>query len=177
MLVEEHSRHNVRGSVIAASTRIPQLNTIQGDLLELAVSGRFDVVIHGCNCQCTMGAGIAASIKSRFPEAYEADCATVKSDASKLGTFTSVTIKRTSHHFTIVNAYTQLHWRGKGVLADYDAIRLAFKNIRSTFPDQRLGYPRIGAGLAKGDWQLISTIIAEELDGEDHTLVEFAPSM
>jgi len=28
--------------------------------------------------------------------------------------------------------------------------------------------------LAKGDWQVISKIIAEELDGEDHTLVEFA---
>jgi len=31
----------------------------------------------------------------------------------------------------------------------------------------------IGAGLAGGDWGVISTIIKEELEGEDHTLVLF----
>jgi hypothetical protein len=34
--------------------------------------------------------------------------------------------------------------------------------------------PKLGAGLAKGDWELISQIITEELAGEDHTFVEFA---
>ena len=33
----------------------------------------------------------------------------------------------------------------------------------------------IGAGLAGGDWKVISKIISEELQGEDYTLVEFAP--
>jgi O-acetyl-ADP-ribose deacetylase (regulator of RNase III) len=36
-----------------------------------------------------------------------------------------------------------------------------------------IGYPAIGAGLAGGDWQLISSIIEEELAGEDHTFVVF----
>ena len=39
---------------------------------------------------------------------------------------------------------------------------------------KRIGYPRIGAGLAKGDWGVISNIIDVELGGEDHTLVEYA---
>jgi len=48
------------------------MNTVHGDLLRLALGGRFDVIVHGCNCQCAMGKGIALSIKQQFPEAYEA---------------------------------------------------------------------------------------------------------
>ena len=75
-----------------------------------------------------------------------------------------------------MNAYTQFHWRGEGVLADYDAIQSAFRLIKQHFAGRRIGYPKIGAGLAKGDWAKISAIIDQQLAGEDHTLVEFAPS-
>ena len=40
------------------------MKIIQGDLLQLAKQGDFDVIIQGCNCFCTMGAGIAKSIKN-----------------------------------------------------------------------------------------------------------------
>jgi O-acetyl-ADP-ribose deacetylase (regulator of RNase III) len=109
----------------------------EGDLLELALAGNFDVIVHGCNCQCTMGAGIAYSIS-----------------------------------FTVVNAYTQFHWHGPGVLADYDAIRSAMRLVKEQYPGKRIAYPRIGAGMAKGDWTLIAAIIKRALEGEDHTLVE-----
>ena len=39
---------------------------------------------------------------------------------------------------------------------------------------KRIGLPRIGAGLAGGDWPTIRAIVDEELAGEDVTLVEFA---
>jgi O-acetyl-ADP-ribose deacetylase (regulator of RNase III) len=48
--------------------------------------------------------------------------------------------------------------------------------VKRRFAGRRIGYPRIGAGLARGDWSIISTIIDEELAGEDHTLVDFAPA-
>jgi O-acetyl-ADP-ribose deacetylase (regulator of RNase III) len=152
------------------------VNVITGDLLQLAIDGRFDVIVHGCNCQCAMGKGIALSIKEQFPEAYAADLATAKGDRGKLGTFSSAVIERPPARFTVVNAYTQFHWRGKPgeVLADYDAIRLAFAGIKRTFAGLRIGYPKIGAGLARGDWAVIANIIDEALVGEDHTLVEFA---
>ena len=28
---------------------------IEGDFIQLALQGKFDVIAHGCNCQCTMG--------------------------------------------------------------------------------------------------------------------------
>jgi O-acetyl-ADP-ribose deacetylase (regulator of RNase III) len=53
------------------------MKTINGNLIKHALEGKFDVVIHGCNCSCTMGAGIAKSIKDQFPEAYQADLITI----------------------------------------------------------------------------------------------------
>jgi O-acetyl-ADP-ribose deacetylase (regulator of RNase III) len=154
------------------------MNVITGDLLEFARNGRFDVIVHGCNCQCAMGKGIALAIKQHFPEAYDADLATPKGDRAKLGTFSSAAVERPPARFTVVNAYTQFHWRGKAgeVLADYDAIRSAFALIRQHFTGRRIGYPKIGAGLARGDWSLIAGIIDDALTGEDYTLVEYAPA-
>lgn len=151
------------------------MKIVYGDLLKLALDGHFDVIIHGCNCQCTMGAGIAKKIKSTFPEAYAADCKTPSCDRAKLGSISFATVERNGREITIVNGYTQFHWRGSGVLADYDAIRSVMRIVKSQFSGKRIGYPKIGAGLAKGDWTIIAQIITEELDGEDCTLVEYVP--
>uniref|UniRef100_UPI00403A6A70 macro domain-containing protein n=1 Tax=Variovorax sp. BK018 TaxID=3450241 RepID=UPI00403A6A70 len=149
------------------------MKTVTGDLLQLALNGEFDVIIHGCNCQCQMGKGIALSIKQQFPEAYAADCLTAKGDEKKLGTYSAAEIIRGARSFYVVNAYTQFHWRGAGVKADYDAIREVMRTAKSRFSGKRIGYPKIGAGLAGGDWEIIRPIIDEELAGEDHTYVEF----
>ena len=155
---------------------MPAMKTIQGDLIKLALEGSFDVVIHGCNCQCTMGAGIAKSIKAEFPEAFDADLATAKGSRDKLGSFSKAIGERSGRKLTVVNAYTQFHWRGRGTLADYDAIRKVMRLIKIEFAGQRIGYPKIGAGLAGGDWDSIAQILDEELAGENHILVEFKPN-
>ena len=151
------------------------MKIVHGNLITLALDGVFDVIVHGCNCHCAMGAGIAKAIRETFPEAYEADCATAKGDRGKLGTISYASVVRGDLTITVVNAYTQYNSAGAGRLADYDAIRAAKASVRSAFAGRRIGYPRIGAGLAGGDWQVISAIIDEELAGEDHTLVEFQP--
>ncbi|MBW2567878.1 MAG: macro domain-containing protein [Deltaproteobacteria bacterium] len=150
------------------------MNTVKGDLIKLALNGKFDVIIHGCNCYCTMGAGIAKTIKHEFPEAYKADCKTEKGNESKLGSYSSVAIYKENHQITVVNAYTQYNYKGKGVKADYEAVRSVFKSIKNDFSGKRIGYPKIGAGLAGGDWNIISKIIDDELKDENHTLVEFS---
>ena len=45
------------------------MQVVKGDLIKLALQKEFDVIIHGCNCQCAMGAGIAKAIKDTFTEA------------------------------------------------------------------------------------------------------------
>lgn len=150
------------------------MRVIQGDLVKLAIGKEFDVIIHGCNCFCAMGAGIAKAIRDTFPEACDADLKTEKGSPDKLGTISYATVSRGDHEITIVNGYTQYHWKSPGILADYNAIRSVMRHVKTKFSGKRIGYPKIGAGLAKGDWNKISKIIDEELAGEKHTLVEFA---
>jgi O-acetyl-ADP-ribose deacetylase (regulator of RNase III) len=149
------------------------MNVIRGDLLRLALDGRFDVIAHGCNCMCQMGKGIAKSIRQEFPEAYAADRQTTPGDRAKLGTITTAQIERGDAKIVVVNAYTQFDYRPPGPNVDYDAIRAAMRQVKRHFAGRRIGYPKIGAGLAGGDWQRIAPIIDEELADEDHTLVEF----
>ncbi len=151
------------------------MKTVEGDLLTLALEGQFDVIVHGCNCFCTMGAGIARAIQEEFPEAYAADLVTIKGDRNKLGDFSFATVKRDGREITIVNGYTQFHFHGDSVLVDYHAVQNLCKKIRGLFSGKRIGYPKIGGGLAGGDWQKIASIIDQELAGEDHTLVIYVP--
>ncbi|WP_457577145.1 macro domain-containing protein [Desulfomarina sp.] len=151
------------------------MKTMKGDLLQLAIDGHFDVIVHGCNCFCRMGAGIARSIKSVFPEAFQADLATKEGDEKKLGSFSSATVKQNGHTITVVNGYTQYNSFGEGVLVDYRAVRKLFSLLKKEYGGRRIGYPKIGAGLAGGNWKKISAIIDEELEGENHTLVVFGP--
>ena len=151
------------------------MHTVRGDLLALAIAGDFDVIVHGCNCLNTMGAGIAKTIKQRFPGAFEADLATEKGSRDKLGSYSSAAIEMEHHTLTVVNAYTQYTWRGREANVDYDAIRAVFTKIADDFGGKRIGYPLIGAGLAGGDWDVISQIIDEKLTGEMHTLVKYQP--
>ncbi|MEM6927397.1 MAG: macro domain-containing protein, partial [Myxococcota bacterium] len=153
--------------------RMVAMKVVRGDLLALAQQGRFDVIVHGCNCQVAMGAGIAKSIRDRFPEAWEADRATAKGDPAKLGTVSVAEVARDGTTFTVVNAYTQDQWRGRGRKVEYGAVRAAMMEVRNRFSGRRIGYPRIGAGLAGGDWGVIARIVDDVLEGEDHTLVEF----
>ncbi len=146
-----------------------------GDLVKKALRNEFDVIVHGCNCFCTMRAGIAKTIKQHFPQAYQAGLSMKKGDKNKLGTISWAEVQVNGHGFTIVNAYTQFDYRGSGMKADYDALRQAFRTIKAEFSGQRIGYPAIGAGLAGGDWSVICQIIADELAGEAHTFVEFDP--
>lgn len=151
------------------------MKTCKGDLIKLALAGHFDVIAHGCNCFTNMGAGIAVQIRRLFPEAWKVDADTVIGDKSKLGTYTKATIQRGFIIFDVVNAYTQYGCNVKLVNVDYDAIRNVMKSIKQEYRNKRIGLPLIGCGLAGGDWNIVSQIIQEELDGEDVTIVEFEP--
>lgn len=151
------------------------MRIMKGNLIQLALDGHFDVILHGANCQCVMGAGIAKAIRAAFPEAYAVDRRTAKGDPAKLGTISCAEVSRAGRLLWVVNAYTQLDYRGAGVRVDYEAVRSSFRAVKARFSGKRIGYPKIGAGLARGDWTLIAKIIEDELQGEDHALVEYEP--
>lgn len=151
------------------------MREIDGDLIALAETGHFDVIAHGCNCFCLMGAGIAAQIARRFPAAAAADRATADGDRGKLGTCSEARVVIGAHVLHVVNAYTQFHYAGPPPLVDYDAVRSCMRWLRVHHAGRRIGLPLIGAGLAGGDWATIEPILRQELAGEDLTVVRFAP--
>lgn len=154
--------------------------TVEGDLIQLALQGEFDVIVHGANCRNIMGAGIAARIRNEFPEAFEVDSEFAKLYEPKdmLGEFSYAMVRREQASFFVVNAYTQLNI-GDGLQVDYNAIDSVFSSLLDEFDNHyhtvRIGYPQIGAGLGGGDWDIISKIIDKNLNGSNHTLVLYKP--
>lgn len=153
------------------------MKTVSGDLVQLARQGNFSIIVHGCNCFHVMGGGIARQLRDTYPEVFAADQQTPRGDRGKLGTCSTVI---TRDKFMVVNAYTQFHFgedpeAKDGVLVDYGAIRKAFRWVKETYGGQGqfFGIPKIGAGLARGDWGVIEKIIEEEMTGENLTLVLF----
>lgn len=69
----------------------------KGNLLDMAESGDFDVIIHGCNCFCRMKSGIAGQIAQRYPIVVDKDNETRVGDMSKLGSIIPVFIRE--HNF------------------------------------------------------------------------------
>ena len=151
---------------------------IQGNLIEAFLKEEIDIIVHGCNCYTTMGAGIAKQIKETFPQAYQADLEfdkqfeypNPKDKSIKLGRLSCAKIDRYTELYGekynnsgwIVNAYTQdTHWDRSRMLS-YDAIRQCFQTLNESIsPILRVGIPFIGCGLARGDWRIVEGILNE----------------
>lgn len=146
----------------------------KGNILDLAEDGFFNVIVHGCNCQNTMGSGIAKQIRDRCPGAYDTDQRTVKGDPDKLGTYSVFHGPR----YTVVNAYTQYHYlpRGKDHFS-YHGFRDILKQLAVDFGDIKysIAFPYIGMGLAGGNPAAIIPMIEDFANSVEAkvTLVEY----
>ena len=162
------------------------MKTVKGNLISMAFDGEFDIVIHGANCMKRMASGIAREISERCPAAVEADNKTRPGDRDKLGGYTQAMIYRDKSGpawFHIVNAYTQFNYGTDTRKVSYGAVRAVFHKLGNDISESsgrplgdtrfRIAYPKIGCGLAGGDWDIIYPIICEELHGLDHTYIEF----
>ena len=132
------------------------MKIVNGDLIEMGKNNEVDIILHGCNCFNTMGAGIAAQIASNFPDAKLADDETLRGDAGKLGTYTIGMHGR----LTIFNVYTQysMSYHDKDVF-EYNAFERALNKISHRFGKWRIGLPLIGMGLACGDEGRITLLL------------------
>lgn len=148
----------------------------QGDLIALAKRGDFDVIVHGCNCQNIMGAGIAKQIADKFPEAYHQDTLHHLSLGSinSLGTLSvsKIHLPKNLNPISIVNAYTQ-YKPGKNL--DIAALILCLRKINLAYKGCDIGLPQIGCGIAGGKWKQVKDIIQRELVDCNVTVVIYKP--
>lgn len=147
------------------------MKTQYGNALD--VSG--GIVVHGCNAQGQMNSGIAGEIHQRFPSVYE--------DYHRQYTNTSLVLGDVifsppnaieNRTFWVANGITQeFYGRDASIrYADYLAIRQVFRSVyeHAKKMNVEVHFPKIGAGLANGEWSVIEHIIAQELKDVPHTL-------
>lgn len=146
---------------------------IDGNLIELTDLGMFDVIAHGCNAFCKMGAGIALSLRKRWPVIYEVDCQTPRGYEGKLGTIGVASVVTQSGFATVVNCYTQYKYGTDKQHVEYGAVRSCMQKIAARFKGKRIGLPKIGCNLAGGKWSIVKNIIIEELVDCDVTIVHY----
>lgn len=146
-----------------------QYQEINGDLVTLAKEGKFNVIAHGCNCFCTMGAGIAPHMALVFGcDKFRLEDSAYKGDINKLGQIDYV---RIPDGVWVINAYTQYGVSRHVRALDYDALTLCLRKINFRFNGRHIGLPKIGCGLAGGDWKVVKEIIIKELSSCDVTIV------
>lgn len=152
-----------------------------GDLIAAAQAGEVNVIGHGCNCMNTMKSGIAPKIAEAFPEAWRADQATRRGDKSKLGTLTEAFVNDSLLVFNLYSQYTFTGRKEGKMDLDYWALRSALDMMAASLhakcrildmatQDLRIGLPKIGAGLAGGDWGIIYRTIEGRLRDFDVTV-------
>ena len=147
---------------------------INGDLIKQAEQGNYDVIAHGCNCFCTMGAGIAPQFAKAFTaDRFPLEAPQFMGAVNKLGMIDYKIIKVAGREVAIVNAYTQYGTGSKKgkIPLDYDALTLCLRKMNVTFRGKVIGLPQIGCGLGGGDWSKVKQIISDEMGDCDVRVV------
>ena len=142
---------------------------VEGNLITMALNNEFDVIVHGVNCQCVQKSGLAPQMVKVFQtDNFKMESPQYKGDVNKLGTIDhEIRMELAARHLIVVNAYTQFnygrnHVDGDEIPFDYEAATLCFRKMNKVFKGLRIGLPKIGSGLAGGDWSTIKKIIQKE---------------
>ena len=181
------------------------IHEVKGNLITMAQQGNFDVIGHGVNCFCIMGAGIAPQMAKafgcdKFPLEQMLstnECGDIiptnnMGNINKLGqidykrfyipeVITDTHYASTKKYVDVVNCYTQFgfgknHTGGADAPLDYNALRLCLKKINYTFSGQHIGLPWIGCGLGGGSKEKVRDIINDQLKDCTVTIVEYDKS-
>ena len=139
----------------------------KGDLLECEEK----IIVHGCNAKGVMGAGVAKEIKRKYPFAFNLYRWHYENEGLKLG---QVIIAKCKGDKLIMNAIIQTNYgRENKKYVSYNAIERCMSFINNEIKNNKKTYekvwgsaiamPKIGAGLAGGNWSIIEEIIEKEL--------------
>lgn len=134
------------------------------------------IIAHGCNCVGGFGSGVAGQIVKRFPVAAGAYQVKHETMGWKLGDVQfAAAAEDLSTTITkwIANCATQQEYYPRNkVHANYDAIRTCMEKVKkfAMLKNSSIAIPKIGAGLAGGDWIIIEKILEEVFYDYDVTV-------
>lgn len=133
---------------------------------------------HGCNCQGSMGAGIATGFRGRYPEMFAEYHRRCKAQPREFNLGDAYLWKSTNMP-SVFNLGTQEGiWRAR---ASYESIETALKSMMHQANREgitSIAIPRIGAGYGGLSWKKVRSIIESVFNTWSGTLYvyeEFAP--
>lgn len=138
---------------------------IEGDITKTELK----FIAHGVNCQNKMRSGVAKALYTKWPgvkggyHEYFKTFSDSKPCENFLGKFHMIPLKSGRQVF---NCFTQdkFGYDGKEYVS-YDAIEDIFRELVK-FADGPIAIPKIGCGLAGGNWTIVENII-NEVTGDD----------
>lgn len=135
---------------------------VAGDLFANVFSAK--AFAHGCNCQGSMGSGIATGFRERYPEMYERYRALCKAKPREFN-LGDCWLWKPSKQTWVFNLGTQEGiWRTR---ASYEAMEVSLQKMRELATDEgvdSIAMPRIGVGYGGLSWKKVRAIVERIFD-------------
>ena len=130
---------------------------ISGDLFDNEHSAQ--AFAHGCNCQGSMGAGIAKTFRARYPEMYEEYRRRCKAEPRQFNLGDCWLWKADDQPWVFNLGTQESYWRSR---ASYEAIETALREMRRQAGAEgitSIAMPRIGVGYGGLSWKKVRAIV------------------
>ena len=149
---------------------------VSGDLF----ANRFgaEAFAHGCNCQGSMGAGIAVGFRQRYPEMFAEYRRRCKAEPREFN-LGDAFLWKCDDRPSVFNLGTQEHyWHDR---ATYEAIEASLRQMREQADAEgirSIAMPRVGAGHGGLSWKKVKAVIEKvfgDWAGTLYVYEEFRP--
>lgn len=144
---------------------------VSGDLVDNEYKAR--AFAHGCNCQGSMGAGVAKALRSRYPEMYEEYRRRCKAEPRGFNLGDCWLWKAEDRPWVFNLGTQEGYWRSR---ARYEAIEAALKEMRRQADVEgiaTIAMPRIGVGYGGLSWKKVRAIVEEVLGDWPGSLIVY----
>lgn len=137
---------------------------IKGDITETELK----FIAHGVNCQGVMGSGVAKSLFTLWPKVRDSYLDFYENQKGQYRNFKTSNLLghvqpvKVTEDKVVFNCFTQDNFGKDGIkYVDYNAIVDCFRELMSTrfAIDTPVAIPRIGCGLAGGNWEFMQMLI------------------
>jgi O-acetyl-ADP-ribose deacetylase (regulator of RNase III) len=142
-----------------------EIKYIKGDATEPIIIGdKYSVICHCCNALGAWGKGFVVPLGQKYPIAREKYLKFIKmtKEENRLG---SVSFAKATDNIIVANIIGQFYTYPKDgkIPLDYEALEKGFRSVIEMFQTNDIPLtvhmPKIGCGLAGGDWNRVEEII------------------
>ncbi len=142
-----------------------EIKYIKGDATEPIISeGKYSVICHCCNAIGAWGKGFVVPLGKKYPKAKEKYFEFIKA-SNKDNRLGSVSFAKVTDNIIVANIIGQydIYPKNGKIPLDYEALEKGFNLVIEMFNMHNMPLtihmPKIGCGLAGGDWNKVKDII------------------